>query len=105
MLGEADQRVHYCIRHSRPARRFGDESLRPNSPEQYHSAFLLQTTNSVSLHAPLRRLHYTRVREHRTESINLLLGLFDSSYEPPITSFHIHGQAGKEDDAPQEFGQ
>jgi hypothetical protein len=104
MLGEADQRVHYCTRHSRPARWLGDESLRPNPPEQYISAFLLQTTNSVSLHAPLRRLHYTRVIEHRIEPINLLLGLFDSGYEPPITSLHIHGQAGKEDDAPQEFG-
>lgn len=105
MLGEADQRVHYCTRHLRPVRWFGDESLCPNLPEQYVSVFLLQTTCRVSLHTPLTRLNYTRVREHRTEPINLLLGLYNSSYEPPITSARIHRQTGKEGDAPRGFGQ
>jgi hypothetical protein len=105
MLGEADQRVHYCTRRLRPARWFGDGSLCPNSPEQQVLVFLLQTTCSLSLHTPLRRLNYTRIREHRTEPINLLLWLYNSSYEPPITSPHIHRQTGKEDDALQAFGQ
>lgn len=105
MLGEADQHVHYCTRHLRPARWFGDEHLRPNSPEQYVSAFLFRITNSVSLHATLGGLNCTRVREHQTGPFNILLGLFDSSYEASITSTDIHRQGSKEDDATQEFGQ
>jgi hypothetical protein len=111
MLGEADQRVHYCTRHLRPVRHLGPCPMVRRwilvtvLARTIRFGFILQTTYSVSLHTPLRRPNYTKVREHRTEPINLLLGSCNSSYEPPITSLHIHCQAGKEDDAPQEFGQ
>lgn len=48
---------------------------------------------------------YTRAREPRTGPIDLLFGLHNSSYDPPITSPHIHLPTGKDDDAVQKFGQ